>query len=232
MRELRNYRLLPVLILLVVAALVFGACAAAETTTAPADGGQAAAAPSSDLPAEPGRGTDGTLNLLYWQAVSIINPYQSTGTKDYHAGSLVLESLLEYDPAGNLIPTLAQEVPTVENGGVSEDLTSITYKLVPDVLWADGTPLTADDFVFTWQYCVTPETGCTSGNFSSVQSVEAVDPGTVRSPSPRRSRIRTMPLSAICRPCCRRPSSRTASVRPPPPVRMPTATRSAPGRTR
>ena len=92
----------------------------------------------------------------------------------------VLESLLEYDPAGNLIPTLAQEVPTVENGGVSEDLTTITYKLVPDVLWSDGTPLTADDFVFTWQYCVTPETGCTSGNFSAVESVEAVDAGTVK----------------------------------------------------
>jgi peptide/nickel transport system substrate-binding protein len=167
--------------LLVVLALVFTACAApaAGPSTGAADA-PAAAAPSSDLPAEPGRGTDGTLTLLYWQAVSIINPYQSTGTKDYHAGSLVLESLLEYDPAGNLIPTLAQEVPTVENGGVSEDLTTITYKLVPDVLWSDGTPLTADDFVFTWQYCVTPETGCTSGNFSAVASVEAVDAGTVK----------------------------------------------------
>ena len=40
---------------------------------------------------------DGTVTMLYWQAVSIINPYQSSGTKDYHAGSLVLESLLEYD---------------------------------------------------------------------------------------------------------------------------------------
>ena len=168
------------LALLAVDSMVFAACAAPASM--PATGGEqpAAAAPSSDLPAEPGRGTDGTVTLLYWQAVSIINPYQSTGTKDYHAGSLVLESLLEYDPAGNLIPTLAQEVPTVENGGVSEDLTSITYKLVPGVLWSDGTPLTADDFVFTWQYCVTPETGCTSGNFSSVQSVEAVDPETVK----------------------------------------------------
>jgi peptide/nickel transport system substrate-binding protein len=179
MRELKKLRIIQVIGLLAIASLLLVACAApAGTTTAP----PAAEAPAAaaDLPAEPGRGTDGSMTMLYWQAVSIINPYQSTGTKDYHAGSLVLESLLEYNPDGELITTLAQEIPTVENGGVSEDLTSITYKLVPDVLWADGTPLTADDFVFTWQYCVTPETGCTSGNFSGVQSVEAVDPGTVK----------------------------------------------------
>ena len=180
MQGLKKFKLLPVLGLLVLAALVFGACAAPATTTAPAADSGEAAAPSSDLPAEPGRGTDGTVTLLYWQAVSIINPYQSQGTKDYHAGSLVLESLLEYDPAGTLIPTLAQEVPTLENGGISEDLTSITYKLVPGVLWADGTPLTADDFVFTWQYASTPETGATTSNFAGVESVEAIDAGTVK----------------------------------------------------
>jgi peptide/nickel transport system substrate-binding protein len=180
MRGLQKFKLLPMLGLLVLIALVVGACAPAATTTAPAADSGEAAAPASDLPAEPGRGTDGTLTLLYWQAVSIINPYQSTGTKDYHAGSLVLESLLEYDPAGNLIATLAQEVPTVENGGVSEDLTSITYKLKPGIVWADGTPLTADDFVFTWQYCATPETGCTSGNFSAVTNVEAIDAETIK----------------------------------------------------
>jgi hypothetical protein len=43
------------------------------------------------------RGQGGTLNLIYWQAVSIINPYLSTGTKDFHAGSLVLEPLAEFD---------------------------------------------------------------------------------------------------------------------------------------
>ena len=129
MQGLKKFKLLPMLGLLVLIALVFGACAAPATTTAPA-ANSGAAAPSSDLPAEPGRGTDGTVTMLYWQAVSIINPYQSSGTKDYHAGSLVLESLLEYDPSGALIPTLAQEIPTVENGGISEDLTSITYKSV------------------------------------------------------------------------------------------------------
>jgi peptide/nickel transport system substrate-binding protein len=132
------------------------------------------------LPAEPGRGTDGTLTILYWQAVSIVNPYLSTGTKDYLAGSFVLEPLVEYNPEGELRPVLVTEVPTVENGGISEDLTSVTYTLLDGVVWSDGTPLTAADVVFTWQYCTEPATGCSSlGAFEGVTNVEAVDDQTV-----------------------------------------------------
>ena len=166
--------------LLAVAAMVFAACAA--PAAAPATGGEqpAAAAPSSDLPAEPGRGTDGTVTLVYWQQVSILNPYLSSGTKDFHGASLIVEPLLEFNQDSELVPVLAQEIPTVENGGISEDLLSITYKLLPDVVWADGTPLTADDFVFTWQFCTNELTGCTVQNFVGVESVEAVDAGTVK----------------------------------------------------
>jgi peptide/nickel transport system substrate-binding protein len=123
--------------------MVFAACAAPAAAPAAPAGEAPAEAPaaSSELPAEPGRGTDGTLNLLYWQAVSLLNPYQSTGTKDFHAASLIVEPLVEYDPDGNVLPVLVTEVPTVENGGVSADLTTITYNLLPDVVWSDGTPL-------------------------------------------------------------------------------------------
>jgi peptide/nickel transport system substrate-binding protein len=189
MRDLRQRRLFPLLGLLAILALVLGACAAppaaapatgAEATAAPAEG-EAAAPSTSDLPAEPGRGTDGALSLVYWQEVSIMNPYLSTGTKDFHAASLVVEALLEVTPDGTLIPALAQEVPTLENGGISEDLTSITYTLKPDLIWADGTPVTADDVVFSWQYCTEPATGCSSAQaFNGVSSVEAVDPQTVK----------------------------------------------------
>ena len=163
--------------LLALLAMIFAACAA--PASAPATGGEAPAA-ASNLPAEPGRGTDGTVTLVYWQEVSILNPYLASGTKDFHGASLILEPLLEFDQDSQLVPALAVEVPTVENGGVSEDLMSITYKLKEGVLWSDGTPLTADDFVFTWQYCTAPLTGCTVQNFVPVANVEAVDPSTVK----------------------------------------------------
>jgi peptide/nickel transport system substrate-binding protein len=127
------------------------------------------------------RGSDGQLNILYWQAVSIMNPYLSGGTKDVQAGSLVVEPLARYDEKGELVPYLVDEVPTVENGGVAEDLKSITWKLKEGLLWSDGTPVTAEDAVFTWQYCTHPDGGCAQlQNYADVSSIEAVDPQTIK----------------------------------------------------
>jgi peptide/nickel transport system substrate-binding protein len=120
-------------------------------------------------------GQGGQLTLLQWQAPSTLNPLLSGGTKELLAASLILDPLAEYDPDGNLVATLAAEIPTVENGGVAEDLLSITWTLKDGVLWSDGSAFTADDVVFTWEYCTnTPD--CTqSGFFTGVTSVEAVD---------------------------------------------------------
>ncbi len=182
MSDLRHPGAARLFALLAVLMLVLSACAA---PAAPADTGAAAAAPAEeaagDLPAEAGRATDGELNLLYWQAPSILNPYLSTGTKDFHAASVVLEPLLWIDPEGGFVPALAAEVPTLENGGVSEDLTTITYTLKEGVLWSDGTPFTADDVVFSWSYCTSEGMPCaTTSNFEGVSSVEAVDATTVK----------------------------------------------------
>ncbi|RIK44798.1 MAG: peptide ABC transporter [Chloroflexi bacterium] len=166
--------------------MLLAACPAATTTAptaaeTPAAEAAATEAPAAEGAAEGGRGADGTLTILYWQAVSIMNPYLSTGTKDFHAASLVLEPLFNYDPDGNLVPTLAEDIPTVANGGISEDLLSVTWKLKEGVLWSDGTPLTSADLVFTWQYCTDPEVGCASAtSYEGVTNVEAVDDLTVK----------------------------------------------------
>ena len=39
----------------------------------------------------------------------------------------------------------------MENGGLSADLTTVTYKLLPGVVWSDGQPLTSADVVFTFK---------------------------------------------------------------------------------
>ena len=75
-----------------------------------------------------------------------------------------------------MVPYLTDEVPTVGNGGVSEDLTSITWKLQAGLLWSDGSPVTSADLVFTAQYCMDPEGGCAQlAKFDGVTSVEAID---------------------------------------------------------
>ena len=97
------------------------------------------------------RGSDGQLNLLYWQAPSTLNPNLSGGTKELEASSVVLEPLGRYDENGNLLPWLAEEIPTVSNGGISKDLTTITWKIKKGIKWSDGSALTADDAVFTYE---------------------------------------------------------------------------------
>jgi len=127
------------------------------------------------------RGRDGDVKIIYWQAPSILNPYLSGGTKDIEAASLVIEPLARYNETGALVPWLAENVPTVANGGVSEDLTSITWKLKSGLKWSDGTDVTSADVKFTADYCMHPEGGCASASFfDGVQSVEAVDDLTVK----------------------------------------------------
>lgn len=115
------------------------------------------------------------VTILYWQASSILNPYLSGGTKDIDASAIVLEPLANWSPDGSLNLLLATEIPTLENGGISEDLTSITWNLRDDIVWSDGSPFTADDVVFTWEYCTHPDAGCVQGDeFVGVVSVEAM----------------------------------------------------------
>ena len=118
-------------------------------------------------------GSGGELVLLQWQAPSQANGLLSNGTKDLLASSLVLEPLAEYAPDGSLIPALATEIPSSGNGGIAEDNMSITWNLRDDVMWSDGTPFTADDVVFTFEYCSDEETGCSVQAFTKVADVAA-----------------------------------------------------------
>ena len=127
------------------------------------------------------RGDGGELKLIQWQAPSMLSPHVSTGTKDYLAAELILEPLMYYMPDGTIIPNLVTEVPTVDNGMLAKDLTSVTYKLLDGVKWADGEPFTADDVVFTWQWISDPANASVSAEvYKTIKDMEAVDPLTVK----------------------------------------------------
>ena len=134
------------------------------------------ATPTPEPTQAPAPPVEKTLTLLYWQAPSVPGSYLSAGAKDVDAGAITLDPLAKYDPDGNLAPALAAEIPTLENGGFSRDLTSITWKLKEGLKWSDGSDVSAEDVVFTWRYCVNEETGCTSeSSFDGIASVEALD---------------------------------------------------------
>lgn len=63
----------------------------------------------------------------------------------------VYDRLLDIGPdSPELIPSLALEVPTVENGLISDDGLTYTFKLREGVVFHDGTALTADDVKYSW----------------------------------------------------------------------------------
>src|SRR5262249_47970807 len=80
---------------------------------APASGAHAQT-PSSVTPTR--RGGGGPLRVLWWQAPTLLNPHFGTGTKDLDGSRIFYEPLAAYDPDGNLVPILADRIPTVANG--------------------------------------------------------------------------------------------------------------------
>ena len=132
-------------------------------------------------PALAGRGGDGDLRVLYWQAPTVLNPYLSTGSKDVDPASMVIEPLALVAPDGSLSPVLAAAIPSLENGGIAADYTSVTWRLKPGLIWSDGSPVTAEDVKFTAEYCMDPGFGCAVlQEFEGITSVEALDDLTVR----------------------------------------------------
>jgi peptide/nickel transport system substrate-binding protein len=152
------------LVLLLVLALAacggdVGGVATSVPTVGAATSIPATSAPTSaPATATPTKG--GTLRILYWQAPMSLNPHQSSGAKDYDAASVTLEPLAHWNPDGKPVPALAAEIPTLENGDVSQDLKTITWKLKPGLKWSDSSPFSADDVVFTYEYCSDPATAC------------------------------------------------------------------------
>ncbi|MGH6891769.1 MAG: ABC transporter substrate-binding protein, partial [Dongiaceae bacterium] len=129
---------------------------------------------ADDLPKE-------VLRLLLWQAPTTLNPHLASGIKDQTASRISYEPLASFDQAGALVPFLAAEIPTLDNGGVAADGRSVTWKLKQGVKWSDGTPFTAKDVLFTYQFITNPDVGSSSAtSYKSVKSVETVDEHTIR----------------------------------------------------
>ena len=127
------------------------------------------------------RGGGGTVRVLWWQAPSILNPHLSSGVKDRDGSRIFLEPLVAFDDNANLVPILAAEIPSVEKGTLDPGRKWIIWKLKKGVTWHDGTPFTAEDVVFTWQYASDPETAALSqGGYRKIESVEKIDDLTVK----------------------------------------------------
>lgn len=87
----------------------------------------------------------------------ILNPFLPGGSayavsrigRTYWAGALRLDGTKL-----DLVPDVLVEVPTVDNGGLSiepDGTMRVRFQIKEDRVWADGTPITGEDFLFTYQ---------------------------------------------------------------------------------
>jgi len=139
------------------------------------------AAPSAATAKPATRGQGGDLKILYWQAPTILNAHQATGTKDADASRLVNEPMASFGKDGLPVANgLAAEIPTPTNGGVTPDFKTVTWKLRTGVKWSDGSAFSADDVALTYKYQCDPATAASTSTYcDGVASVVAKDPNTV-----------------------------------------------------
>jgi peptide/nickel transport system substrate-binding protein len=122
-----------------------------------------------------------TLRLLLWQAPTSLNPHFAEGSKDQVASRIIYEPLASFNKQGQLIPFLAAEIPSLDNGEVAKDGKSVTWKLKHDVKWSDGEPFTAKDVAFTYQYVSNPDVGSVNASvYRPIDHIETPDDFTVR----------------------------------------------------
>ncbi len=174
--------------LAVVMALALAACGGAPAAPAPAEGEAAApAAEATVAPAEEAApaaeaaapaAAEGEKVIIYGlpQEPEILNAFIRTQTVAIEAAGYYEEGLAAADPDGNFYARLASEVPSVENGGVSEDGLTITWNLREGIKWSDGEPFTCEDVKFTYDAIMNPESGAVnSSSYSAIESVTCED---------------------------------------------------------
>lgn len=97
----------------------------------------------------------------------------------------VFEGLLGFNQDLELVPVVAKQIPSVSNGGISQDSLTYIFHLRNDVLWSDGQPVTAYDFEYSVKRLLSPELSAPYASFyydiagahaynSGVGSIESV----------------------------------------------------------
>jgi peptide/nickel transport system substrate-binding protein len=118
----------------------------------------------------------GTVVFVIPEEPANLNHYLADAAIVRQVADAVVKGLVDVNEDGDYVPELAAELPTLQNGGISEDYLTITWKLKPGLKWSDGTPITSDDIKFTWEAVSHPESGgVQTGGFSLIESIETPD---------------------------------------------------------
>lgn len=111
--------------------------------------------------------------------VDNMNPFSTYNTIPWECFRVGYNFLTWYDADYKPVPDLADPVPSVENGGVTDGGRVWTFHIRPNVKWSDGVPLTARDVAYTYNRILRQELSMYLSYFTGVTKIEAPDDATV-----------------------------------------------------
>jgi len=115
----------------------------------------------------------GVLRISIPQEPKTLDSLLSSTATEGFIDRLMFEPLLSADSHGNPVPVLAQAVPTLENGGISRDGLTVTYRLRTGMRWTDGLPVTSGDVKWSWSALMNPANNAVSRHgYDDVASVD------------------------------------------------------------
>jgi peptide/nickel transport system substrate-binding protein len=137
--------------------LVWGITTAASAGTSPSPGAQKT-----------------ILRIGLTQDVDSLNPFVGYSVPAYEVYHLNYDMLTGYAPNGDVRPEVA------DSWSVSDDGLVWTFKIHPGIDWQDGTPLTARDVAFTYDYIIQNELAAFDTYTTNIKKAVAVGDSTVK----------------------------------------------------
>lgn len=122
--------------------LVLAACSGGGTTPSPSGSGDASSAPSNDA--------EQVLRVDLGGEPPTLDPTQATDSQSINVLRSITRPLAYFDENLEVVPGLA------EGWVISDDGQQITFTLKDGITYSDGTPITADDFVYSWKRLIDP----------------------------------------------------------------------------
>jgi peptide/nickel transport system substrate-binding protein len=127
------------------------------------------------------RPAPGVLRIVEAGSLDSLIPEFSGATTSWDVAVMWGAWFFFVDDRSRLVPELATQVPTLQNGGISRNGRMITYHLRRGVQWQDGAPFDARDVIFTWHAIMNPRNDIINrAGYDLITSIDAPDPYTIR----------------------------------------------------
>lgn len=135
----------------------------------------------------------GTIIATWGTTLTTVDPAYTYGAPDWPQNHAIFDGLLGMDTGSNLlnlVPHMAASLPTISNGGKT-----YTFHLRHGLVFSNGDPVTAQDFIYSWERMLAPKTASpdtylwyavegqasfTAGKSKHVSGFKVLDPYTLQ----------------------------------------------------